>query len=398
MVTLRRITGGIAFWRCAIHTREQIEWIPRTIIEVSRMLTRLRSQSHLHASRLKRFHRTKLVCSVLAVLGAVVLSGSSALAAQPKVGLGAAGSFAVLAGTTVTNTGNTVINGNFGVSPGSAITGFPPGIVNGSVYAGDANSLAAQTGLTTAYLDAASRIPAVTVAGNLGGLTVTRGVYKSASGLALTGVLTLDGQGNRNSVFIFQAGSTLITSSGSRVNLINGARACNVFWQVGSSATLGTTTLFNGSILALTSITVNNGVVIQGRVLARNGGVTLINDTITASRCAAGATATGSGSAVFTTTPASVSRNVLRFGTTRCVRRNFRAVVSGLRIRRVTFRLDGQVVAVRTRSPFAADISAGSGLHTIRARVRFTDSTPTANLRFRYRACTLGNGAVGFTG
>ena len=209
--------------------------------------------------------------------------------ARTGLGLGTAESFAVLAGTTVTNTGPSTIKGNLGLSPGTAITGFGPGSDIGSTYAADAIALKAQSDLTLAYDDAAGRTPAVSAPADLGGLTLTPGVYANASSLGLTGALTLDGQGDPNAVFVFQAGSTLTTASASRVELVNGAQACNVFWKVGSSATLGTGSVLAGNILALTSISINDGVKLHGRALARNGAVTLINDTITAAHCALGA-------------------------------------------------------------------------------------------------------------
>ena len=191
----------------------------------------------------------------------------------------------MLAGQAITNTGTpTVISGNLGLSPNgpSSVTGFPPGsIINGTEHAGDAAALQAQNDLTTAYNDAAGRIPPVAVTADLAGQILTPGVYKSASSMGLSGTVTLDGQNDPNSVFVFQAGSTLITGSSSTVNIINQANACNVFWQVGSSATLGTTTTFVGSILALTSATLDNGTNVTGRVLARNGSVTLDNNNVT---------------------------------------------------------------------------------------------------------------------
>jgi serine protease AprX len=214
----------------------------------------------------------------------LLTSNTSASAGGPD--LATAGSFAVLAGSTVTNTGPSRLNGNLGLHPGTAVTGSPAGTVSGTTYAADAAALRAKSDLASAYNDAAGRTPATTAPGDVGGLTLTPGVYKSGSSIGLTGTLTLDAQGDPNAVFVFQAGSTLITASGSRVQLVNGAQACNVFWQVGSSATLGTTTVLAGNILALTSITMNNGVTLNGRALARNGAVTLINDTITAPHCA----------------------------------------------------------------------------------------------------------------
>jgi uncharacterized repeat protein (TIGR01451 family) len=204
---------------------------------------------------------------------------------QPPVNLGTAANFAVLAGSGITNTGPTTITGDVGTFPTTTETGFGSVTLIGTNHAGDAVTQGAKTDLTTAYNDAAGRIPATTVSGDLGGQTLVPGVYKSASSLGITGTLTLDAQGDPNAVFIFQMGSTLITASGSNVNLINGAQACNVFWQVGSSATLGTNSLLKGTILALASITATTGVTVDGRLLARNGAVTLDTNTITKSVC-----------------------------------------------------------------------------------------------------------------
>jgi hypothetical protein len=244
------------------------------------------------------------VLGVLSVSLALVLAGAPrANAAQAPVGLGTATSFAVLAGSTVTNTGPSTISGDLGVSPGSAVTGFPPGTVTGGViHASDAVAAQAQNDLTTAYNDAAGRGPATGESGDLTGQTLTAGVYKSTSSLGLTGTVTLDAQGDPNAVFIFQVASTLITGSGSNVSLTNGAQPCNVFWQVASSATLGTNTTFNGNILALTSITANTGATVAGRLLARNGAVTLDDNTITRPVCTT-ATSTATTSPSTTATP-----------------------------------------------------------------------------------------------
>jgi len=195
------------------------------------------------------------------------------------------GNFSVLAGSTVTNTGSTTISGDVGVSPGTAVTGFPPGLAGGAIHKADGAAAQAQAALTAGYLDAAGRSGGTTVAGDLVGQTFTAGVYKSTSSLAISGDVTLDAQGNSAAVFIFQISSTLTTGSGSHVVLANGAKACNVFWQVGSSATLGTNSVFKGNILALTSITITTGVNLEGRALARNGAVTLDADVITGCTC-----------------------------------------------------------------------------------------------------------------
>jgi hypothetical protein len=201
---------------------------------------------------------------------------------QSAVPLGAAGAFAVLAGSTVTNTGATSLTGDLGVSPGTAVTGFPPGIMTGATHAGDATSATAMADLTIAYNDAAGRtLTPVTVAGNLGGLTLPPGLYKSTSSLSISsGDLTLDAQGDPNAVFIFQMASTLTTTSGRAVVLSRGATASHVFWQVGSSATLGTRSVFKGTIMANQSITLNTGASLSGRALARIGAVTLAGNAV----------------------------------------------------------------------------------------------------------------------
>jgi len=220
-----------------------------------------------------------------ALAGDVVWNFTTAAstAGQSPVVLGTAGNFAVLAGSTVTSVGATTVNGDLGVSSGTAVTGFPPGLVNGTTHAGDAAAAQAQLDLTTAYNDAAGRtVGAVTVAGNLGGLTLTPGLYKSTSSLEISsGDLTLDAQGNANAVFIFQMASTLTTTSGRQVILSGGAKAANIFWQVGSSATLGTTSVLKGTIMADQSITLTTGATLDGRALARIAAVTLEANIIT---------------------------------------------------------------------------------------------------------------------
>ena len=223
----------------------------------------------------------------LAATLSLVAAGPSASAAQAQVGLGTATSFAVLAGSTVTNTGPTTISGDVGVSPGTAVVGFPPGqVTNGTIHAADAVAAQAQDDLTVAYNDAAGRGPAVDQTGqDLGGQTLTPGVYAASSSMALTGTVTLDALGDPNAVFVFQAGSTLTANTSSTVALIGEAQACNVFWQVGSSATIFTGSTFVGSVLALTSITMQTNASIEGRLLARNGAVTLDSNVITRPSC-----------------------------------------------------------------------------------------------------------------
>ena len=230
------------------------------------------------AIRSRSFIALTVLCSTV-LIG--VLGPPSASAATPSVPLGAAANFAVLAGSTVTNTGLTVVTGDLGLSPGTAVTGFPPGVVTGRIHAADNVAAQAKIDLDVAYNDAASRPATATVPVELGGTSKTPGVYDSPAGtFGITGTLTLDAQGDPNAVFIFKAASTLITASASNVILINGARSADVFWLVGSSATLGTHSVLRGNILALASITVTTGVQVDGRTLARTAAVTLDTNMI----------------------------------------------------------------------------------------------------------------------
>jgi len=220
---------------------------------------------------------------------AILVVGAFAVLYGPSIAMAQLSSFGVLGGSVVTNTGATAISGNLGVSPGSAVTGFPPGVVTGgSIHAADAAAAQAQSDLTVLYSQLAGSSCNTNLTGqDLGGLTLTPGVYCFAASAQLTGTLTLDAQGNPNATFVFQIGSTLTTASGSSVLLINGASTCGVAWQVGSSATLGTGTTFAGTIVALTSITLNTSSSVTGRTLARNGAVTL--DTNQVTFCSGGA-------------------------------------------------------------------------------------------------------------
>jgi hypothetical protein len=232
----------------------------------------------------------------LLVAGFIGATASPASAANATVGLGTAADYAVLAGSAVTNTGPSVISGDLGLSPGSAVSGFPPGqVIQGTQHVGDAVALNAQNDLTTAYNDAAGRASSATISADLAGQSLTAGVYTASTTMGLSGTLTLDAQGNPDAVFIFQVGSSLLTASGSRVLLTNGASPCNVFWQVGSSATLGTSTAFVGTIMAMTSATLTTGATLEGRVQARAGAVTLDNNRITASDCKTTPAGTGVG-------------------------------------------------------------------------------------------------------
>jgi len=236
------------------------------------------------AGRGRRLHRR--VCAAGGLLvGLLVMALLASSAQAASVPLGTAANFAVLAGSTVTNAGASVIRGDVGVSPGSAVTGFGPGTVvpPSVIYRGGPIALQAKNDLTTAYNNVAGRSLSEAVFADLGGRTLAPGVYSSASSLALNGDLTLDAKGDPNAEFVFQAGSTLLvgTTTVSHVRLINGAQASNVYWQVGSSATIGVGSAFAGNILALTSITMKTSATLDGRALAQNGAVTLDTTTIT---------------------------------------------------------------------------------------------------------------------
>jgi hypothetical protein len=221
----------------------------------------------------------------LVVVSGVALAPLAAHAAT--IDLGTAAAFGVLGASTVTNTGATVIGGDLGVSPGTAITGFPPGLFSGAEHAGDAVAATAQADALIAYNVAAALAPTGTLTGeDLGGLTLTPGVYFFASSAELTGELTLNSEGDPDAAFVFQIGSTLTTASASDIKFINGANGAEVFWQVGSSATLGTTTQFSGSIVAKASISFDTGANIAcGRAIALTGAVTLEGDDIGTGGC-----------------------------------------------------------------------------------------------------------------
>lgn len=270
----------------------------------------------------KNSRRGVVMAAVLAAtLGAWSMVAMAAVV-QPR--LLTAANFTVMAGSAITNTGPTKITGNLAISPGvaSSVTGFPPGIVTGAKDYNNAAAIKAQTDLVTAYNDAAGATPFKDMSGvNLGGKTLTPGVYHFSSSAQLTGTLTLDGQGSTNPTFIFQIGSTLTTASGSRVVLRNGAGACAVFWQVTSSATLGKTTSFQGNLIALTSITLTTGATIGvgggvngGRALARNAALTLDRNVITPPPAGCTFVAARSGSSP---TPAPLSPNTATAGASR---------------------------------------------------------------------------------
>jgi len=214
---------------------------------------------------------------------------TSATACIPIVPLKTACSFGILGGSTVTNLGKSIVTGDVGVWPGAAITGFPPGTITGSFHAGDATAQTAQGDLTAAYNYAAAAPGGAVLTADIGGQTLAPGVYKTTSAqpsLGITGNLTLDGGGDSTAVWIFQIVSTLTTAdTNSQVILSNGANDHNVFWQVGSSATLGTTTTFAGTIMAQASVSLNTGATLNGRALARTGAVTLLSNPVNVPPC-----------------------------------------------------------------------------------------------------------------
>jgi len=262
----------------------------KTEVESSYFFHRFVRISRRHRGQPERMSKRRarvggLGVGLLSFVTLIAFTGQSAQAAT-SIDLGAATSYAVIAGSAITNTGSSVLTGDVGLSPGSSIGGFPPGHITGNSDAADAQSLLAQGAATSAFGIAQSAPSTSSLAlGVLAG-TLSPGVYTASSDMSLTGTLTLDGGGNLNSVFIFQAGTSLTTASGSSVVLQNGAQACHVFWQVGSTATLGTTTAFVGTILALTSAVLDTGATVDGRVFAQTAAVTLDDNTISVPTCA----------------------------------------------------------------------------------------------------------------
>lgn len=257
--------------------------------------------------------RPMTAVAALCLTGGTVLalaSAGTATAATTPVPLGTTVAFAVLGASTVTNTGPTVLTGDVGLSPGTAVTGFPPGTVIGASHVEDAVALQAQSDATTAYDAAASLAPTGQVSADLGGQTFGPGIFHGGQ-LALNGLLTLDAAGDPSAVFVFQADSTFVTGAASRVALLNGASACNVFFKVGSSATLGTTSALAGTIDALGSITATTGASVTGRLLARTGAVTLDSNAVTVPTCPTGggtpSTSPPASGLPATTTPSSTS-------------------------------------------------------------------------------------------
>lgn len=364
-----------------------------------------------HPIHLRRAKRAGLALALGAAFAAVPVTAQAS-----QIDLGTAGPFVALGGSTVTNTGPSVLNGDLGVAPGTALVGFGlPAVVNGATHANDGVAQQAKLDLTTAYDNAAGQpvAPADDLTGtDLGSRTLTPGAYRFTSSAQLTGALTLDAQGDPSAQFVFEIATTLITASASSVVLVNGASPCNVYWQVGSSATLGTTTAFQGNVMANASISLNNGATVEGRLLARTGQISLDNNVLNRGGCATGSTSTpggtgtGTGTGTGSTPPGSRSTLATHNGTA-TLRRNprrpgsagtpgspnaactagFSARVRGHLIKRVVFSLDGRRIVSRIKSPFQVYVRAAPGRHRVTARVTFKDATRAKTLTLPYRAC-----------
>lgn len=240
---------------------------------------------------MKKANKAKIFTAIATLpLLAIFLYPASSNAAGPTINQGTTTTFGVLAATTITNTGPTTISGtaggDIGLAPGSAFTGSTTVTASGTQHIADAVATTAQTDLVTAFNDISAPTPTILASSELASQVLIPGTYSTTAGtFANSGALTLDAKGDANAVFIFQAATTLITSAGSTMTLVNGAQACHVYWKVGSSATLGTNSTFVGHLYALTAITANSGANIQGQLLARNGAVNLNANTITNSAC-----------------------------------------------------------------------------------------------------------------
>jgi len=225
-------------------------------------------------------------------LALVIVAPQSSYAAADPVLLGTADSFAVLAGTTITNTGNSVISGDIGLAPGSSVTGFPPGTqIAGAAYVANPVAVQAKNDANAALIAAAAQpgvppAPILLASPELSGLTLTPDLYQSPSTLELNGTLILDGSADPSAIFVLRSLSTLITGPGSQIQLAPGTNPCNIYWVVPSSATLGTNSVFFGTILADTSITANTGASVEGRLFAMTGAVTLADTDVTSTNCA----------------------------------------------------------------------------------------------------------------
>lgn len=357
--------------------------------------------------------RVALIGIAVCFIFTVFLVAIPIAAKAAPVSLATAQPFVVLGGAGVTNTGPSVLNGELGVTPGTSLSGFgAPAVVNGATHDNDAVAAQAQADLTTGYNVAAGQpiAPGNDLTGvDLGGLTLSPGAYGYSSSAQLTGQLTLDAHGDPNAQFVFVIGSTLTTASASSVVLTNGASPCNVFWKIGSSGTFGSGTAFEGNVMALTSISLNSGVTVLGRALARNGEVTLINDVLTLPGCATETTTTPTGTGTSTTTagttaatpvtktggkkkPAKPSAAQTGGGTATLVHgkksaAGVRASVHGQRIDTVTFTNNGVRVG-GPGGPRTVRLAMTPGVHRIVARVTFNGGAKPKTLAFSYRVPT----------
>jgi len=357
-------------------------------------------------------------CGAVLAVGLATLAVPVASAVAEPVLLGTTADYSVLGGSTVTNTGPSVLSGDLGVYPGNALPGFGPATINGTVHAGDADAGQAQTDLTTAYGVAAGQttpVPQV-LTGNLAGRTLLPGNYSFATDAALSASapLVLDDQGDPAAQFVFNIPGELVTASDSSVVGVSG---CNVYWRVGSQATLGTGTDFLGNIMADQSISLNTGASLIGRALARIGQVSLDNNVVNAGPCGARTTADTTGGTTSPTTgtpvpgaplptgngnqppPASRTTRRLRRGTSTLRRTRapapgatctdgFTARVRGAYVKSVVFRLDGKRIVTKRRSPFSAYVkAAGAGKHKVTAKVTYKDATRAVTRTLRYRGC-----------
>lgn len=352
--------------------------------------------------------RGRLACIALTAI--FVFAAVPVVAQASAVNLATAGPFVVLGGSTVTNTGPSVLEGDLGVSPGTSLVGFGlPAVVKGATHANNAVAANAQSDLTTAYEVAAGQpVPLGNelTGTNLGSRTLGPGAYSYATSAQLTGALTLDAAGDPSAQFVFEIGSTLTTASASSVLLTNGASPCNVYWQVGSSATLDTGTAFQGNLMALTDITLNKGASVIGRVLARNGQIEMNDNVLSNGKCAAGSatTPTGStpsgsdgtpsiGTAQTAVPPRSraADKDKDRSKGTATLRHGKRGgsgisvSVRGHRIQNVVFTVDGKKVGGGAGSPNQVMVPVVPGKHEVVAHVIFEDATHAKTMRFRYR-------------
>jgi hypothetical protein len=375
------------------------------------------------------FRRVRLAGIALAVT--LALAAVPVAAQASAVNLATASPFVVLGGSTVTNTGPSVLNGGLGLSPGTSLTGFNEAVVNGAIHENDAVAAQAQSDLTTAYNVAAGQpiSPGNDLTGiDLGNQKLTAGAYGFSTSAQLTGQLTLDAQGDPNAQFVFVIGSTLTTASASSVVLVNGASPCNVYWKVGSSATLGSTTAFEGNLMSLASISVNNGATVLGRLLAREGAVTLINDVLSTPNCATGSTPTptptGSTPTQTATSPTSTPTTAkgggrekaqgkgkrgskptagngsATIGRGRTTTAGTRVTVHGREIKRVVFTDNGK--RIPNTSKAQAKVPTTPGTHVVVAHVTFGDSTKarteTVTFRVPFPVLHPRHGSSQFTG